>query len=155
MSSDVKWSEKSISGIFKSLKWHLMGHMSIFWGSGEGFFWDRWWKVPFFFNRDRLMICWTLDLNSSYNFDIEALRISFRRLQQTYANVRRLVRTELNWRTFGVRFVDRVVRMFDHTNESKQHEYEYGSYIASLRRTDGRRIFAAVPTRARDDWSSS
>ena len=37
------------------------------------------------------MICWTLDLNSSYNFDIETIQISFRRLRQTYANDRRLV----------------------------------------------------------------
>ena len=37
------------------------------------------------------MICWTLDLNTSYNFDIETIQISFRRLRQTYANDRRLV----------------------------------------------------------------
>ena len=30
MSSDVKWSEKSISGIFKSLERHLMGLIGIF-----------------------------------------------------------------------------------------------------------------------------
>ena len=38
MSSDVKWSEKSISGIFKSLKWHLMGHISIFEDRERDFF---------------------------------------------------------------------------------------------------------------------
>ena len=37
------------------------------------------------------MICLTLDLNSADNFDIETIKISFRRLQQSYANDRRLV----------------------------------------------------------------
>ena len=37
------------------------------------------------------MICLTLDLNSPDNFDIETIKISFRRLRQSYANDRRLV----------------------------------------------------------------
>ena len=37
------------------------------------------------------MICLTLDLNSPDNFDIETMKISFRRLRQSYANDRRLV----------------------------------------------------------------
>ena len=37
------------------------------------------------------MICLTLDLNCPDNFDIETVKISFRRLRQSYANDRRLV----------------------------------------------------------------
>ena len=37
------------------------------------------------------MICLTLDLNSPVIFDIETIKISFRRLRQSYANDRRLV----------------------------------------------------------------
>ena len=37
------------------------------------------------------MICLTLDLNSPDNIDIETIKISFRRLRQSYANDRRPV----------------------------------------------------------------
>ena len=41
------------------------------------------------------MICLTLDLNSPDNFDIETVKISFRRLRQSYANDKTLVSSEL------------------------------------------------------------
>ena len=43
------------------------------------------------------MICLTLDLNSPDNFDIETIKISFRRLRQSYANDRRLVKSMFSY----------------------------------------------------------